>query len=250
MKKHFALFIACFSLLTLQAQQSLKNNLRVVIDGDTLANPWAGGMNAPQFSHLDLNQDGKMDLMVFDREDESFSPYINTGVEGFISFTYSPQYEKAFESCDCEDWALTADYNCDGKLDLFCGSGSYMSAYKQVSNNGEVSFELDYTRVQSTFIGGFYLWIFEPPEDIPAILDVDGDGDIDIVNWKFGSDYIEYHRNYAMEEFGRCDTLHLREETGCWGHFTEDDSNTVSLHDTTSRGCELGSFSPTQTCSN
>ena len=40
---------------------------KVVQGTDTLRNAWAGGLDAPQFSNIDLNGDGNQDLFVFDR---------------------------------------------------------------------------------------------------------------------------------------------------------------------------------------
>ena len=40
-----------------------------VSDGnEELKNPWAGGLNSPQFSQIDLNGDGIKDLVLFERD--------------------------------------------------------------------------------------------------------------------------------------------------------------------------------------
>ena len=39
----------------------------VVIDGDTLQNPWVGGLTAPQWSPIDFDFDSDEDLFAFDR---------------------------------------------------------------------------------------------------------------------------------------------------------------------------------------
>lgn len=221
----------------------------MVIDGDTLPSAWAGGMNAPQFAEVDFDKDGMMDMLVFDRQDNSFATYLNVGSPGNRAYEYAPYYEEKLIECGCTDWALTADYNCDGKLDIVCGANSYISAYKQVEKSGEIYFVPDYPIISSTFSNGFFLWIFSARVDLPAIVDFDNDGDIDILNWKLGFNYIEYHRNYAMEDFGRCDTFHMKEETGCFGHFFESGAdNSIFLHDTTQL-CPLGNFAPQVECS-
>ena len=40
----------------------------VITDGDTLSNPWVGGLTAPQWSPIDFDFDGDEDLFAFDRD--------------------------------------------------------------------------------------------------------------------------------------------------------------------------------------
>ncbi|HEU4718343.1 MAG TPA: VCBS repeat-containing protein, partial [Bacteroidia bacterium] len=53
---------------------------------------WAGGVNFAQFSEIDLNQDGVMDLFVFDRTGNKISTYINNGTAGQVDYHYAPEY--------------------------------------------------------------------------------------------------------------------------------------------------------------
>jgi len=46
------------------------------IDYFLIEQPFIGGLNAPQFCHLDLNLDGKLDVIVFDRYDSKLFPYV------------------------------------------------------------------------------------------------------------------------------------------------------------------------------
>ena len=45
-------------------------NLPVTVGGVELENPWAGGLNYAQFSDIDFDFDGDMDLFVFDRSSD------------------------------------------------------------------------------------------------------------------------------------------------------------------------------------
>ena len=49
------------------AQQDFNQsqNITVTKDGEELTNPWAGGLNVPQYSSIDLNQDGILDLFIY-----------------------------------------------------------------------------------------------------------------------------------------------------------------------------------------
>ena len=69
--------------------------------------PLAGGLNCPQFSPVDINNDGKQDIFVFDRIGNVRLTYLNNG----SGFDYIPQYIAQFP--ELNDWALLRDYNGD-----------------------------------------------------------------------------------------------------------------------------------------
>src|SRR3990172_2656333 len=96
------------------------DTIAVYVNSDTLKFPWAGGHNYCQFSDVDLNFDGIKDLFVFDRTGNKITTYINGGTPNKVDYTHAPQYEKMFP--DLQYWALLADYNCDGKEDIFTAS--------------------------------------------------------------------------------------------------------------------------------
>ena len=88
----------------------------------------SGGINAGQFSNIDLNLDGIMDLIVFDKSGNKLSPFINDNG----TFIYAPKYRNNFPSM--HDWVLLTDYNCDGKNDIFTYSSGGMAVYLNTSN--------------------------------------------------------------------------------------------------------------------
>ncbi len=240
------LFLGYHSLLA--QKQELRNNLQVVVKGDTLPSAWAGGMNAPGFSNLDVDLDGKLDIVTFDREGHRFTPYVNKGDSGETAFRFSPEHYDIFLNCVCEDWALFQDYNCDGLPDLFCGSGSNVDVYDQDTVGGKVTFTQTYDQALSTYNSGFTFPLFSSRVDLPALADIDDDGDMDILVWMQNANYLEYHRNFAMEDVGRCDTIIWRQESSCWGHMHEANAtNDLILHDTV-MFCPLGNFSPSAEC--
>ncbi|HMQ00355.1 MAG TPA: FG-GAP-like repeat-containing protein, partial [Cyclobacteriaceae bacterium] len=60
--------------------------------------------------------------------------------------------------------------------------------------------------------------------DIPVIDDVDGDGDLDILNIQFVSNSdVEYHKNMSLEQTGNRDTLIFERITQTFGNFKECD---------------------------
>lgn len=77
----------------------------------TMQLPFCGGLNTPQFSQIDMNQDGKNDLYVYDGSAYKHLVFINTGSSAEPEFKYAPEYEKNFPAV--EDWAVLHDFNCD-----------------------------------------------------------------------------------------------------------------------------------------
>ena len=49
--------------------------------------------------------------------------------------------------------------------------------------------------------------ICQVPSDIPAIVDVDLDGDLDILTFHIGGSNVEYHQNQSMDLYGVPDSL-------------------------------------------
>lgn len=212
--------------------------------GSPLSNAWAGGVINAQFSDTDINYDGKKDLMVFDRQDQSFRVFQNNGSENGDAYQYTPAYNQIFEDCNCEEWALLVDANCDGREDLFCGKGiGSVDVYLQSEVNGLANFTLWIEELTTVYLNPGRL--FTERTDIPAILDLDNDGDLDYLTFQVASNFVDYHRNFAVERLGRCDTLVLERETPCWGHFFESSvDNTATVEDT--MFCPLEDFSPVE----
>ena len=90
----------------------------VQVNGSTLRNAWAGGLNLPQFSPVDLNNDGIDDLLVYDKEAQAVTTYINQGTPGQVDYDFAPEYIDRFP-VNIENVMLLRDYNCDGIVDIF-----------------------------------------------------------------------------------------------------------------------------------
>lgn len=192
-----------------------RSHIPVSENGNNIPNPWSGGLNACQFSAIDLNQDNVQDLFVFDRAGDRVLTFINNGA---MDYSYAPEYISAFPTLS--DWALLADYNCDGKADIFAYNEGYVSVYKNTSNSSTLSFELE-EDVLLTDYGSLISGILISYVDIPAIIDVDNDGDLDILTFQQTGGHIEFHKNLSIEENGNCDALNFVMETNCWGDFYE-----------------------------
>ena len=81
--------------------------------------------------------------------------------------------------------------------------------------------------------------------DIPAFVDVDFDGDLDIISSQNLGTFFFLNINLAMERYGRCDTLDFEGETTCWGHFYEsNNSDTLFVSYVDSLACSRGAEDP------
>lgn len=225
---------------TLQAQlKFIRTDSIVVKHGtDTLAYPWAGGMNYCQFSSIDMDLDGKKDLFVFDRTFAQPLTFINKGGAGQTKYSYQPEYETKFPTF--MGWVLLRDYNCDGKEDIFTYAPGGIAVYKNTSTT-ELQFEL-----VTTLLRGLQCTsnvnIYVSSVDIPAIEDIDYDGDIDVLTFGVFGTFLEYHKNYSVELGYSCDSLIFTMKNQCWGHFREDnDSCILFLNQTISNCAGVGS---------
>jgi len=208
------------------------DSIPVVISGNTLSNAWAGGLNSPKFSEIDLNGDGIKDLFVFESDwNGRVKTYINKGTANTVDYHYAPEYQSKFPPM--RNWALLADYNCDGKEDIFASVSGGMAVYRNDYNPID---GLTFTLMTSLLytegmVGQASLYV--GPSDIPAIVDVDNDGDLDVLAFGFFGNTVEYHKNKTIENYGICDSLEFELQNRCWGYFFENSlNNNVTLHDT------------------
>ena len=188
-------------------------SLTFLENGQEFASPFSGGINAGQFSNIDLNLDGVMDIVVFDKSGNKLSPFINNNGD----FIYAPKYRTNFPNL--HDWVLLVDYNCDGKNDIFTYSSGGMAVYLNTSTT-ELAFTLITPLLLSDY-GSNNLNIYISPVDIPAISDIDYDGDLDVLTFSILGGFVEYHKNMSMELYGNCDSLVYEFSENCWGLFYE-----------------------------
>ncbi|MFT6280035.1 MAG: hypothetical protein ACJA0U_000151 [Salibacteraceae bacterium] len=231
---HIFLILALFGSAQLSAQHSFDydNSIPVVRISDTLENPWAGGLNFIQISEFDYNQNGMMDLLVFDRSSDQIKVYTQeTGPNGLF---YQHQFgaSELFPP-DLRYRAQLFDYDNDGRNDLFTWGIGGLKVYRNVSNgvNGLqwiVFKDIVYSDYAVTGINPLFI----SADDIPALVDVDYDGDLDILTSDAQGLRIEYHQNQSMETYGIPDSLLFVQKNECWGKFTEGlNSSVVTLFD-------------------
>ncbi len=220
------------SSATAQLQYHYFDSVTVIKNSQVLPLAWAGGLNNPQFSTMDLNRDGKEDMFIFDRSNFAIKTFINTGGVGDINYTYDPSFIKKFPN-NLRDFILLRDYNCDGEKDLFTQTAGGLHIYR---NNYALTSDLSFTLMTPSYVVSdyglpFMVNIFHFSTDIPGIEDIDYDGDLDLLVWPLFSSSVEYHKNNAINSSqNNCDTFLYEYITQCWGDFYENAfDNGISL---------------------
>lgn len=236
-----SILFVCFllpgiSILKAQNQMFQRLSYPVIQNGKVLEYAFAGGLNAPQFSAADLNNDQIEDLVIFDRSGDVFLTFLNEGLAGQISYRFAPEYACNFPPL--LDYVLFRDYNKDGAPDIFCASlpvgTQEVQVYRGYYDNNMLKFEpvlFTYpgcTTCDPSFIyypstiPGFWNNLFIADTDIPAVDDIDGDGDLDILTFDGAAGgHVFMAENMSVEMGFGTDSLIFRVTDRCWGRFYE-----------------------------
>lgn len=226
--KHFLLTILLLVSLTLSGEEWKTFHFSL----STFHSPWVGGLNACQFGRMDLDGDGWKDLLVFDRHGNRLLCYLNKGTEGEIRYEYTTEYDASFPKLN--GWVVFADYNGDGKEDIFTYSKGWagIKVYRNVSTSGQPEFALVVSPYLTSWQGGGEVNLLATDADYPAIVDLDGDGDLDILTFGVMGTFIEKHLNLSVERYGHRDSLLFERTDLCWGRVAESEEDNVMYLDT------------------
>ena len=216
MKINLFLFISIISVGSVSAQYIPVNNISFIQWGQEIDAPLTGGFTAAQFSEIDINNDGKQDLFIFDRGGWNYLSLINNG-EG--NYTYAPEYHNTFPKM--EDWALLRDFNCDGIQDIFTYYIGSTKVYKGIVTAGVLSYALEKETLEYTDDTGGKIALYTSRTDIPSVDDIDNDGDMDILSFSVSNTTIRFYKNISVESGFGCDSLIYAVDEYCWGEMYE-----------------------------
>jgi hypothetical protein len=205
-------FIQGFALLA-QQTFTFDQSSKFKVEANEVSIPLGVGINAAQFNEMDTNGDGQEELLVWDINSRRILVF-RTLENGF---EFLPEMSYYFPA-DVNGFLILADYDGDGRKDLFTSSPFGVKAYRNISPIGspypkwEVAqnfLRLDNgSNVQANLL------------DIPLIMDVDGDGDLDIVTFNFAAgDYLEFYKNTSVERKGVPDIDGFAFPEPRWGNF-------------------------------
>ena len=229
MKKIF-LFLALSPAFSIaQPVFRFNDSIPVTQYGNNLPNAWAGGINYPQWSAVDLNNDGLKELFMYDRSNNRVISMLNNGATNPSAFHYVDSLKTHFPRLGGwvslnGGWAFMYDYNFDGFPDLFSVS-KQNSGIIQYKGNYDILNGYTFTAVDSViqykYGAGFHSNILASSNLVPDFNDIDNDGDMDIIGQQttcVGT--YAYYRNNLIEDGYPYDSLNdYTLVTNSWGNF-------------------------------
>jgi hypothetical protein len=183
-----------------------------------------GGLNAPMFSEADFDKNGKQDVFAFDRIGNVRIAFLNNATNP-TNPTFNPQFTAKIP--ELNDWALMRDFNGDGAADIFTYNDGPVGGIR-VFKGRYAGDTLAFDRMNFAFSGnvisypltsGFKVNLYVNAIDIPAIDDIDGDGDLDILAFEVGGGHVYLYKNQSVERGFQRDSLIFQLEDNCWGKF-------------------------------
>lgn len=204
-------FLLIYSQLSAQEVFRLDQAPTVEVNGEILPSPFAGGINAAQIQTIDLTGDQVEEWVTWDINSRQLLVFKKEGE----TFTHLPELSYSFPS-DISGFLVLADFDGDGKKDLFTSTALGIKAYKNTSNGSRISWEVAQNFLRLDGSGN----IQTNNLDTPLIQDLDGDGDLDLVIFNFaGGDYMEFYKNTSVERTGSADIDGFAFAVNHWGNF-------------------------------
>ena len=197
----------------LLAQQvvELDQGKTIRLKGQVLTNGFSLGINSAQIQTMDLTGDGKEEWVVWDINSRQLQVFEKKGEQ----FLVRPELSYFFPT-DVSGFLVLADFDRDGKKDLFTSTALGVKAYRNTSSGSQISWTLaqNFLRLEgANNIPANNL-------DTPLLQDLDGDGDLDLLLFNFAvGDYLEYYRNTSIERKGSSDIDGFAFPVRHWGGF-------------------------------
>lgn len=184
-------------------------------------NPFAGGINSGQFYRIDLNGIEPADLLVFDRTNHRIITFLaEKNAQNEWYWKHAPQYESRFPML--EAWVVVADFNADQKADLLTFGQLGAKLFLRNSNYNDLQNSNEWTLAEDPIFyekNGAKVNLQIGYSDKPDALDVDKDGDVDILAFDPEGDYVQWYKNMTIERKLDKNKPEFVREGFCWGNF-------------------------------
>ncbi len=182
--------VVLFFVHSLNAQPYSRQveGIPVQINAANVALPFAGGVNSPNHQFVDIDTDGDFDLFVLD-VDPPVEFYRNEGTR------FAPNFKPrngVVALPQISRWFLFYDVDGDGLLDLLADDSTFVGV-TVFKNTGTPTSPI-FTLFAATLKDSSNNDVFAGQSSIPALVDIDGDGDYDF----FSSNYdgtVNFYQN-------------------------------------------------------
>ncbi|WP_276133932.1 T9SS type A sorting domain-containing protein [Polluticoccus soli] len=209
------------------------SSIKLTVDGVEKKMAWSGGTNNPMFAVPDLNHDNLSDLVIFEagllETERGVKTFINKGSGGNPNYFYAPEFEYLFPAI--YRYMKMVDYNCDGIQDLFhYGLGGLSICDGYYNSNNALAFK-NCRDIKFIYPGSpTPTYVSMGGNDVPSIVDVDNDGDLDFLSFSGAGNWIEWYKNIKTEKGFSCDTFAVQLRDRCWGRILQNGPREHVLH--------------------
>ena len=178
------------SLLAQQFEFVDSDQIRIIENNQTLSDPFSGGFNAVQIKEADIDNDGETEWIIYDRSNNK--AYIGMMTDGVVKIDHN---RSDLLPREIDNWLILADYDKDGRLDIFTDTSFGVKVIRNAGDSWEV---LDGNLKANS--NGNLVNIVVSGSDYPAIGDFDEDGDVDLLVFDFVvGDRIVLYQNISEE---------------------------------------------------
>lgn len=227
----FALFIPFLSLAQFNIGYELTNEIPVIKNGDSLYLPWVGGLNNPQFSPMNFTGNSEKELFVYDRDGAIRKGFKYNAITAKYDWIHtipedSMAFHRHFPRLVDRGFCLIRDFDSDGKGDIFT-TRDYQNIAVYINQGSTPPVFTLFSEGLETKNGGQTHAIRILGNQLPVIVDIDNDTDLDIMFFgvnlygqPFGCNTFATFMNQSMELYGSNDSLKFKIEDRCWGKIT------------------------------
>ncbi len=168
----------------------------VTAGSDQIALPFTGGINSPLHQFVDIDGDGDLDLFVFDN-DLGMDFYRNEGTPLVSRFALR---NNLVSIPGFFIWFRFVDFDGDGRVDL-CTEDSTFQGVRVFKNIGTTA-SPEFSEIIPTLKDTSGADVYTGGNSIPAFVDIDGDGDFDIISAN-ASGTVNLYRNVGTATLPR-----------------------------------------------
>jgi hypothetical protein len=193
----------------------------IAVNGQNLPIPFSQGINSAQIQTIDLTGDGVEEWVIWDINSRTLQVFEKSSE----NFTLRPELSYYFPS-EISGFLVLADFDRDGKKDLFTSTPLGIRAYRNSSQGTQISWTLAQNFLRLDGSGNIPVNNL----DTPLLQDIDGDGDLDLVIFNFAQgDFLELFRNTSVERKGTPDIDGFAFPVDFWGNFVFCGCDTISF---------------------